>query len=45
LLDKERFGEKVELDQVIQNIRLSTRKTVSKGCTEAEAMAAATKVG
>jgi hypothetical protein len=35
----------VELEQVIQNIRLLTRKTVSKGCTEAEAMAAATKIG
>lgn len=35
----------MELDQVIQNIRHLTQKTVTKGCTEAEAISAATKIG
>ena len=35
----------MELQRVIQTIRDLTRKTTQKGCTEAEALAAARKVG
>lgn len=38
-------GMKVEIQQVIKNIRELTNKTVRNGCTEAEAMSAARKIG